>query len=302
MGRSGRSLVLKNKVSSRLQVTGSLANITFEKLKVVGASSEIYRLSGSECVFKRFLKTSRGEEVLRDREIDKDHLKKAELVADQALDIIGGPYKNVLARVKDFTHNHLGDGLLIEYVQGETMVEKNKQNRKSKLSIKEQDNTKINLFYDHSVQISKEEYLLRARKIVFLDTVMANSDRHFGNMFFTKNGPVGIDQGLCFTPTTAYWQARHRPMQPDFYSDVLIHNTGGTTLLKEERIALLKLLKSSWLDRVKESFGEQIMTETKERIEHMLKNNQLHPYIIGTDIVEDNKKWLFKHRYFLNEN
>lgn len=302
MGRSGRGLILKNRVSSRLQTTRSLIHLSAEKLNVVGASSEIYRLGGSGYVFKRYLKTRRGEDVLRDRELDKDHLKKAELVADQALDIIGGEYRDVFARVKDMNHPDLGDGLLIEYVEGTTMVEKNKQNRKSKLTMKEQDRNRINLFYDQSVQISQEEHLLRARRIIFLDTIMANSDRHLGNIIFTENGPVGIDQGLCFTPTTPYWQALHRPMQPDFYSDLLIHNTGGIKLLKEERVALLKLLKSNWLDQVEQQFGEQAMIDTKERIEYMLENNHLHPYIIGTTIVSDYKKWLYKHRFTLGEN
>lgn len=247
-----------------------------------GTMSRVVKINrnGQSYAFKRFSSGQNGnnrlsaEQLLRDRGIRASHCAKAEIMADQTIELLGAPYRERVAPVQETKHGGQ-EGLLVEWVEGQSY-------RQLSTTGDRYLNQAI-LAHPQNSSIDTKEWINKARQIVFIDTLIGNSDRHGDNILITDRGPVGIDQGLAFVPERNA-PTKARPQTPGVAADQIIYFSGGTGLNAEERRACQRLKEAGWPDLVTKNLGERAGREAAARLDYMLTKDKLHPYITGTDL------------------
>ena len=227
--------------------------------------------------------------LMRQIGVNPETLLDAEILSSRAAQIMGAEYSAVMPLARRAQIPELGEGVLSPWIEGDVYFHRASAALEGAEVLKEEGASREELdqywrersgrlFWQQEDGVLLEEWLMQARRIALLDTVIGNRDRHVYNIIFSHTGPIAIDQGFAFSDNS---DLGDYPPAMGARLDLALRQTGGPELQEWEIAALENLLDSDWLQEVSLIFSPDREREARERIEFMLRKQTIHPLVVG---------------------
>jgi hypothetical protein len=217
--------------------------------------------------------------VMASHETTASRSLRAEVLVDELLHIAGDDWKTLFAPVEILQIEEGGlegqEVLLVDYIDGQELAASYEKDlpspEKTHLGLSEEEKAYRKKAWENLWSADPERRQQVAedgRRILFVDLISMNGDRHLGNMLLQNGRLRAYDQGMAF--------AREYDRRSCQFETQIIRASGGMDLRDNEREFLEKILRSDWLERVESKLGRKSREAVESRIRWMLKEGKLY--------------------------